>query len=67
MNGLRQRGVITVLQFLLISIIKIFSNATMFTVNVEMNYYTDYSANIQIWVWSGLKASAVLKFRCWHR
>lgn len=37
MTGLRQRGVIIVLQFLLISIIRIFSNAAVFAVNVQMN------------------------------
>lgn len=37
MNGLRQRGVVIVLQFLLISIIRIFSNAAVFPVNVEKN------------------------------
>lgn len=37
MNGLRQNGVIIVLKFLLISIIKIFSNATLFAVNIEIN------------------------------
>lgn len=37
MNGLRQNGVIIVMKFLLISIIKIFSNATLFAVNIEIN------------------------------
>lgn len=32
-----KRGVIIMLQFLLISIIKIFSDATVFTVNAEIN------------------------------